>query len=108
MHWTKTEKRLNRDFGATRFGDEGYAMEELVAELGAAFTMAQLGHQPAIREDHAPYIAVWLKVLKRDSKAILTAAAKASDALDYLEWFAAQPNSPPNAQAAELAEAEAA
>ena len=108
VHWTKTEKRLNRDFGAARFGDEGYAMEELVAELGAAFTMAQLGHQPAIREDHAPYIAVWLKVLKRDSKAILTAAAKASDALDYLEWFAAQPNSPPNAQAAELAEAEAA
>ncbi len=82
VHWTKTEKRLNRDFGAARFGDEGYAMEELVAELGAAFTMAQLGHQPAIREDHAPYIAVWLKVLKRDSKAISTAAAKASDALD--------------------------
>jgi antirestriction protein ArdC len=74
VHWTKTEKRLNRDFGAARFGDEGYAMEELVAELGAAFTMAQLGHQPAIREDHAPYIAIWLKVLKRDSKAILTAA----------------------------------
>lgn len=108
VHWTKAEKRLNRDFGAARFGDEGYAMEELVAELGAAFTMALLGHQPAIREDHAPYIAVWLKVLKRDSKAILTAAAKASDALDYLEWFASQPQSLPNAQAAELAEAEAA
>jgi flavin-binding protein dodecin len=46
--------------------------------------------------------------LKQDSKAILTAAAKASDALDYLEWFAVQPNSPPNAQAADLAEAEAA
>jgi antirestriction protein ArdC len=84
VHWTKTEKRLNRDFGAARFGDEGYAMEELVAEIGAAFVIAQLGHQPAVREDHAPYIAVWLKVLKRDSKAILTAAAKASDALDYL------------------------
>lgn len=101
IHWTKAEKRLNRDFGAARFGDEGYAMEELVAELGAAFIMAEIGHQPAIREDHAPYIAVWLKVLKRDSKAILTAAAKASDALDYLEWF--QPNA-----SGQQAEAEAA
>jgi len=46
--------------------------------------------------------------LKRDSKAILTAAAKASVALDYLEWFVNQPQSTPNAQAADLAEAEAA
>jgi antirestriction protein ArdC len=106
VHWTKSEKRLKRDFGAARFGDEGYAMEELV-ELGAAFPMAQLGHQPAIREDHAPYIAIWLKVLKRDSKAILTAAAKASDALDYLEWFASHPQSATNTQVTELAAAEA-
>jgi antirestriction protein ArdC len=52
-HWTKAETRLARDFGAARFGDEGYAMEELTAELGAAFIMAEIGHQPAIREDHA-------------------------------------------------------
>jgi antirestriction protein ArdC len=103
IHWTKAERRLNRDFGAARFGDEGYAMEELVAELGAAFTMAEIGHQPAIREDHAPYIAVWLAVLKRDSKAILTAAAKASDALDYLEWFHSGETFSPNAQAGEVA-----
>ena len=87
VHWTKAESRLARNFGAARFGDEGYAMEELVAEIGAAFIMAEIGHQPAIREDHAPYIAVWLKALKRDRKAILTAAAKASDALDYLAQF---------------------
>ena len=94
-HWTKAESRLARDFGAARFGDEGYAMEELTAELGAAFTMAEIGHQPAIREDHAPYIAVWLKILKRDGKAILTAAAKASDALDYLAQFQPTPSPPP-------------
>jgi len=102
LHWTKAESRLARDFGAARFGDEGYAMEELTAELGAAFTMAEIGHQPAIREDHAPYIAVWLKILKRDGKAILTAAAKASDALDYLAQFQ------PNDETDELAESEAA
>ena len=99
VHWTKAESRLARNFGAARFGDEGYAMEELVAEIGAAFIMAEIGHQPAIREDHAPYIAVWLKALKRDRKAILTAAAKASDALDYLAQFQ------PNDEAAEQIEA---
>jgi antirestriction protein ArdC len=86
-HWTKIESRLNRDFGAARFGDAGYSMEELVAELGAAFTMAELGMVPAIREDHAPYIKTWLAVLKNDSKAILTAAAKASDALEFMSKF---------------------
>jgi antirestriction protein ArdC len=30
VHWTKHEKRLARDFGRTRWGDEGYAREELV------------------------------------------------------------------------------
>lgn len=89
VHWTKMESRLNRSFGASRFGDEGYAMEELVAELGAAFTMAEMGLNSIIREDHAPYIANWLKVLKNDSKALLTAAAKASDALEYMSSFQA-------------------
>ena len=85
-HWTGHTSRLDRTFGK-RFGDNAYAMEELVAELGAAFTMAALGLQPQIREDHAPYIAGWLKVLKGDSKAIVTAAAKASDALALLSGY---------------------
>ncbi len=87
VHWTKHETRLARDFGRERWGDEGYAMEELVAELGAAFTMAEIGLPVQIREDHAPYIASWLKVLKQDSRALLTAAAKASDALEFLCAF---------------------
>ncbi|WP_333938089.1 zincin-like metallopeptidase domain-containing protein [Bradyrhizobium sp. CCBAU 53380] len=36
------ESRLNREFGRQRFGDERYALEELVAELGAAFLSADL------------------------------------------------------------------
>jgi len=38
-HWTRHPSRLNRDFGRKRFGDEGYAVEELVAELGSAFPL---------------------------------------------------------------------
>jgi antirestriction protein ArdC len=86
-HWTKHEKRLARDFGRKRFGDEGYAMEELVAELGAAFICADLTLTPAPRAEHAAYIGSWLKALKDDKRAIFAAAAHAQRAADYLAKF---------------------
>ena len=83
-HWTKHPSRLNRDFGRKRFGDEGYAQEELVAELGAAFMCADLGITPVVRDDHAAYLQHWLAVLKADKRAIFSAAAHAQRAADYL------------------------
>lgn len=82
-HWTGAKHRLNRDL-SNRFGSEGYAVEELIAELGAAFICAELGLPTDPRQDHAPYIASWLKVLKNDNRAIFTAAAKAQEALDWM------------------------
>jgi len=89
-HWTKHEQRLARDFGRVRWGDEGYAKEELVAELGAAFLCADLGITPEVREDHAAYIASWLEALRGDKRLIFTAAAHAQRAADYLHSL--QPN----------------
>ncbi|MBM1227332.1 DUF1738 domain-containing protein [Ponticoccus sp. SC2-23] len=83
VHWSGVEKRLARDMSG-RFGDEAYAIEELVAELGAAFLCADLGITAEPREDHACYIKNWLAVLKNDKKAIFTAAAKASQAACWL------------------------
>lgn len=83
-HWTRHEKRLNREFGRKRWGDEGYAMEELVAELGAAFLSCDLDLTPEVRDDHAAYIASWIKVLKDDKRAIFTAASHAQRAADFL------------------------
>jgi antirestriction protein ArdC len=83
-HWTKHRTRLDRDFGRKKWGDEGYAIEELVAELGAAFLCADLGLAAEPRADHASYIANWLKVLKDDKRAIFTAASHAQRAADYL------------------------
>ena len=83
-HWTRHKRRLDRDFGRERFGDAGYAREELVAELGAAFLCADLGITLEDREDHAAYIGSWLKVLKDDKRAIFTAAAHAQRAADFL------------------------
>lgn len=86
-HWTKHPTRLDRNLGRKKWGDEGYAMEELVAELGAAFICADLELTPAPRDEHAAYIAGWLKVLKDDKRAIFSAAAYAQAAADHLAGF---------------------
>lgn len=83
VHWTGHRTRLEREFGK-RFGDNAYAFEELIAELGAAFLCAMLGVTPEIQPDHADYLAYWLSILKSDKRAIFTAAAQAQAAADYL------------------------
>ena len=82
-HWVGAPGRLSRDL-TSRFGSEAYAIEELVAELGAAFVCATLGISSEPRPDHAAYIASWLAALRRDKRAIFTAAAKAQAAVDWM------------------------
>lgn len=84
VHWTRHPSRLDRHLGRKRWGDEGYAMEELVAEVGSAFLCADLAITPEIMSNHAAYLESWLKVLKDDKRAIFTAASLASKAVDYL------------------------
>lgn len=87
-HWTKHPCRLNRDLGRKQWGDEGYAREELVAEIASAFLCADLGITPEVREDHASYIADWLQVLKDDKRAVFTAASQAQKAVEFLHGLA--------------------
>lgn len=84
IHWTRHETRLGREIGRTKWGDEGYAREELVAEQGAAFLCADLALTPEPGADHAAYIQSWLKVLKNDKRAIFSAAAHAQRAAAFL------------------------
>jgi antirestriction protein ArdC len=93
IHATRHPSRLNRDFGRKRWGDEGYSMEELTAELGAAYLCADLQITPEIREDHASYICHWIKILKNDTRAIFSAASYASKAVDYLHGLQPEPAS---------------
>jgi antirestriction protein ArdC len=90
-HWTKHPSRLDREFGRKKWGDEGYAEEELVAELGAAFLCADLELALQPREDHASYIAHWLNVLQNDKRAIFRAAAHAQRAADHLHGLQHSP-----------------
>jgi antirestriction protein ArdC len=83
-HWTKHPKRLDRDFGRKRFGDEGYAKEELVAELGACFLAADLGFEPVPEERHAAYIQNWLQALQDDKRLIFSAASHAQKAMEHI------------------------
>lgn len=83
VHWTGHKTRLNRDFGK-RFGNESYAFEELVAELGAAFVIGAIGFIDATIENHAAYLESWLKVLKNDKNAIFTACKQATLAYEFL------------------------
>jgi antirestriction protein ArdC len=80
-HWTGHKSRLDRDLNS-RFDQDAYVFEELVAEIGAAMTCAHLQIKGEMR--HASYCQGWLKVLKKDSRAILSAASMASKAADYL------------------------
>jgi antirestriction protein ArdC len=82
-HWSGAKHRLNRDMGK-RFGDAAYAAEELIAEIASAFLCSELGITQDTRADHAQYLAQWLNLMKSDSRAIFTAAAKASEAVAYL------------------------
>lgn len=82
-HWTAPVHRCDRDMSGS-FGNEAYAIEELVAELGAAFLCADIGISSAPRADHTDYIASWLKCLKSDNRAIFKAAAQASKAAAFI------------------------
>ncbi len=82
-HWSGAKHRLDRDLSG-RFGTNAYAVEELVAELSAAFLCADLGVSHDPHENTAAYIDNWLAVLKADKRVIITAAAKAQAVADYL------------------------
>ena len=70
-----------------RFGDASYSREELVAEMGAAMLSAVAGiHQTTVPQS-AAYLASWLKVLRGDSRMIVTAAAQAQKAADMIRWL---------------------
>lgn len=82
-HWTGHESRLNRDYGKMTKVDK-YAFEELVAELGAAYFVGNLGLTGAKLENHADYLQHYLEILKADKSAIFTAARMASQAFDFI------------------------
>lgn len=83
-HASGHHSRLNRDLSGS-FGTRLYSVEEITAELIAAYSCAALGIVPTVR--HADYIGAWLEALREDSRAIVRAASQASKAADWLLSF---------------------
>ena len=89
-HWTGHNSRLARPLMEARFGNQAYAFEELVAELGSAFLCSTLGINSSL-ECHASYIDGWRRVIKDDPRAVITAASKAQAAHDFIMNLATVP-----------------
>ena len=80
-HWTGHESRMDRPFGVR--GSEGYAKEELRAEI-ASWMLGQdigVGHDPG---QHAAYVQSWIADLKDDPLEILRACRDAEHIKEYL------------------------
>ena len=89
LHWSGAPHRLAREFGR-KFGDEAYAFEELVAEIGAAGLGLRIGLAPQLLDSHAAYLAHWSALLTHRPSALLEASGHAQRAVDYLLAFSAQ------------------
>lgn len=87
-HWTGHSSRLDRNLSG-RFGSHSYALEELVAELSAAFMAASLGFESVTRDSHIKYLKGWIDAINEHPEALFRAAAAAQKAVDYIM-------SPPN------------
>lgn len=88
VHATGHSDRLAREFGKT-FGDQAYAAEELVAELASAFLGLRIGLAPQLMDSHAAYLAHWASMLKERPNALMSASARAQEAVDLLSSYSA-------------------
>jgi antirestriction protein ArdC len=101
VHSTGAASRLARKGIVGKRSTEGYADEELTAEMGAAMLCAVAGIAPATVDNSAAYVDHWRKVISEDPKLVVTAGARAQKAADYVlgETFEDETNK----QAGELA-----
>ncbi|WP_164102246.1 ArdC family protein [Candidatus Laterigemmans baculatus] len=82
IHWTEHPTRLDWDRK-----NEGYAMGELIAELGACFVLGQLGIANPGLGNHAAYLQSWLSEMKKNPRFIFQASSQASRAAEYILNF---------------------
>ena len=84
-HWTGHSSRMDRDL-IHPFGSDGYAKEELRAEITSMILGDELGigHDPG---QHASYVGSWIKVLHDDPLELFRAAAEAEKMQQFILSF---------------------
>lgn len=90
-HWTGHPSRLDRDGirghldgSISSLRDPRYAKEELIAELGAAYLCNIVGIADKVEDNNAAYLQSWIKVLRENSRMIISAASKSQQAVDFI------------------------
>lgn len=84
-HSTGHESRLDRLKSTAHFGNDEYSREELVAEISSAMLCNHVGiDSKELLDNSTAYVESWIKALKNDKNMIITAAAKAQKAYDYI------------------------
>lgn len=79
-------REVGEPLDPSTFGSDPYAKEELIAEIGAAFTSAYCGvRNDAVLENEKAYIQSWISKLEKDPQLILTAASKAQKRFDSMQ-----------------------
>ena len=86
VHATGHESRLNRVTLTEKagFGSNPYCKEELIAEMGAAFLCGQAEIAERTIDNSAAYLQGWLEQLRSDKTLIVSAAAQAQKAADFI------------------------
>jgi antirestriction protein ArdC len=80
-HWTEPRLNWNRK-------EEGYAMGELIAEMGSCFLATELDIPNAqTLPNHVSYLEHWLRAMANDHRFIFQASSQASTAADYILSF---------------------
>lgn len=92
-HWTGHSSRLDRDISnpLNTFGSQGYAREELRAEIASYILCSELAldYDPG---NHISYIGSWVAALKEKPSEIFKAAADAGKITQYLQKFNLDPS----------------
>lgn len=86
IHYTMKEDRCNRPLVNDESCENARALEELTAEIGSAFLLAEFGMKADLQNSTA-YVQSWIKELKNDTSFIFKASRHASDAVQYLMSF---------------------
>ena len=91
-HATGAEKRLNREQTSYAVDKEGYAFEELVAEVSSAFMGRYIenreGAEIPTLDNHQAYINNWIEQIRKDPEVLMKAIKEADKAAIYMEYKA--------------------
>lgn len=87
VHWSGAKSRLDRDLSG-HFGDNKYAYEELIADIGAGFISQEFNQPYLFSNNNLKYIESWIKELKDKPNTLVSACSKAKEAYTYLMGLA--------------------